>query len=443
MDILRTAWLPTDAGTLTPTEALSKANTLNWKRGDWEMASLCLLHAMVQTAIVLESGRCPNRRAWESLRQAPPVGIEGWFDWPIGDHPWECMTADGLVPVARLLPDSPGDNAIKKCSDIARWQQDVPVALTLPEATIALISDNLWGTRIGTGFYQGARGEQSLTTLVEPASRNASLWERVWLNALPADEWNKSNNTGCAEPFAFPWNQPLPGQPLTPDNTHGAGILWQMPRRWRIVQDADSLVRHVHRENKGRDYSGWEKLHPLTPYFVKADGTWTAAKVGAHTGFRDWAAIALSGRKNSRPATVVGAYVQMAWQQEPLRLRCCGWALADAGAPGGWVDHVVPFYLKGEDQADNIEAAVQDSELQRYRLSKALDEARRGLGRQASHLYVRAERKFYERVAADAWDSEREDWKRDLKKFARELYWATIESHRVDPFQAAKASQRI
>jgi hypothetical protein len=443
MDILRTAWLPTDIGVVTPTDALKRASALAWNRGDWEIATICLLHAMVQTAVVLEPQRCPNRRAWESLRRTPPEDLELWFDWAMGDHLWECPTAQGLVPIGRLMPESPGDNAIKKCSDIAHWQQDVRTELTLPEATIALISDNLWGTRIGTGFYQGARGEQSLTTLVEPAAREASIWERVWLNVLPADEWKKHNDNGNKTPFSFPWQQPIPPLPMTPDNTHSAGILWQMPRRWRLVQDDDGLVRQAHRENKGRDYEGWEKLHPLTPYFVKTDGTWTAAKVSVHTGFRNWAAIALHNRKKTRPATVVSAYVQMAWQDEPLRLRCCGWALADAGAAGGWVDHVVPFYPKGEDQADTIEAAVEDAELQRYRLGKALDAVKRGLGRHASTLYVRAEPAFYQRVAGDNWGTEREAWKRDLKRLARELFWATVEDHRVDPMLAAKAAVRV
>ena len=443
MDIIANAWLPTDRGLLSPLDALRQASVVQWNRGDWDQATFCLLHAMVQTAVVLEPTRCPNRRTWTALRHQPPVELGSWFDRPLGEHPWECATAQGLVPASRLLPDVPGDNAIKKCSDVARWQQDVPAHFTLLEATIALLSDNLWGTRIGTGFYQGARGEQSLMTLVEPATRRASLWERVWLNVLPADEWRRAQDAGCNAPFEYPWHQPIPAQPLTPANTHPAGVLWQMPRRWRLVQDADGLVRQVHRENKGRDYDGWEKLHPLTPYFVKADGLWTAAKVGAHTGFRDWATIALQGRKNSRPATVVTAFIEMAWQPEPSRLRCCGWALADACAPCGWIDHAVPFYLKAMGQADTIEYAVQDAEQQRGRLAKALDRARKGLGRQAAALYVRTEPHFYQRVANDDWGEDRCDWQRELRREAREAFWATVDANRIDLLAATKAARDL
>lgn len=443
MDILKTSWLPTDVGSATPEAALRGATESRWHRGDWDLATFCLLHALVQTAIVLEPERCPDRSTWEMLRERPPGDLASWLDLPLGEHPWECTSADGMVPVSRLLPDTPGNNAIKKSSDIARWLQDVPDALTLPQAVIALISDNLWGTRIGTGHYQGARGEQALTTLVEPATRTASLWERVWLNVLPADEWHSAQDTGCAVPFAFPWTQPIPVNPMTPDNTHSAGILWQMPRRWRLIQDADGMVRNVHRQNKGRDYEGWEKRHPLTPYFVKKDGTWTAAKVSAHTGFSDWATIALQGRKSTRPATAVNAFLQMAWAQEPLRLRCCGWALGDAGAAGSWVDHVVPFYVKAEAQADVIEAAVQDADKQSHDLHRALDSAGGGLARFSRHLYSRAEPIFYQHLVDDSWGAERADWRRDLRRVAREVYWTTVESHRIDPLKAARAARRL
>jgi CRISPR type I-E-associated protein CasA/Cse1 len=343
MDIIHTPWLETDLGPVTPSKALREAREFCWGRGDWDMAGFCLLHALVQTAVVQQPSRCPDRHHWERFRNTVPSDVEDWIRLPLGDRPWECMTASGRVEVSRLLPETPGDNTMKKSSDIARWSQDVPEKLTLAQATIALISDNLWGTRIGTGFYQGARGEQPLMTLVEPQKRIASLWERVWLNVLPADEWISNQDQGSEISFEFPWKKSIPKDPLTPSNSHSLDILWPMPRRWRLIQDEDGFVRFVERQNKGRDYEGWEKLHPLTPYFVKADGQWTAAKVGPHTGFGQWSSIALQGRKKTRPATVVLAYINMAWCQEPLRLRCCGWALGDAGAPGGWIDHNVDW----------------------------------------------------------------------------------------------------
>ena len=330
MDILRTAWIPTNRGTLTPSAVLREANALLWGRGDWDLATVCLLHACLQTAVVLNPERCPDRDCWDDLLESPPANLDEWLDFDLGDHPWECQNAEGIVPVAALIPESPGEHTIKKASDIGCWQQEVPTALTLAQATIALISDNLWGTRIGAGHRQGCRGEQPLTTLLEPVTPDASMWTRVWLNVLPADRWQERYGDGPC-PFQWPWQRPLPNAELTPLNSHPLEILWQMPRRWRLVIDGDGLIREVHRQNGGRNYTGWERLHPLTPYFQKSDGSWVAAKIAAHAGFDDWAAITLSQRAKTQPAVVVHDFVAGAWRGNALRLRCCGWALGDAG----------------------------------------------------------------------------------------------------------------
>jgi len=143
MDVINTHWLETELGPLTPSKALQEACEFRWGRGDWDMASFCFLHALLQTAVVLKPSRCLNRDHWEKLRGAPPHDLEDWVQLPLGERPWECMSASGQVEVARLLPETPGDNTLKKSSDIARWAQDVPVELSIAQATIALISDNL------------------------------------------------------------------------------------------------------------------------------------------------------------------------------------------------------------------------------------------------------------------------------------------------------------
>jgi CRISPR system Cascade subunit CasA len=414
-----------------------------WGRGDWDMASFCFLHSLLQTAVVLNSSRCPDRSAWEELQNAPPAALSDWLTFDLGTNPWQCNTALGEVDVSKLLPETPGDFTLEKAADIATWQSDVVNHLSVAQANIALISDNLWGTRCGSGHRAGARGEQAVMTLLEPARADATLWERIWLNVLPADDWADRQQRECLEDFHFPWTRPIPERALTPENTHSLGILWQMPRRWRICVDNDGLVRTMHRQNKGRDYDGWEKLHPLTPYFVKADGTWTAAKVAAHTGFRDWASLALQGREKTRPATVVLAILESGVISGPLRIRCCGWALGDSGAAGGWVDHVVPFYYKPLDQTDAIEAAVQDADKQQYRLNKALKEAGVPGARANEMLLTRAESEFYRRVSTDDFCDERGSWKNYLRTLAQQLFWELIESHRVDMMKASQAFSRL
>ena len=444
MNILQEKWLPTDAGLCNPAGALFTAKSFLWGRGDWDMAAFCFLHSLVQTAVVLQPARCPDRAHWEEFQSTPPVDLHDWLSIDLGPTPWQCNTATGEVHVSRLLPETPGDHTLKKTSDIAKWQSDIVEHLTLSQATIALISDNLWGTRCGSGYRAGARGEQAVMTVLEPAKLEATMWERVWLNVLPADEWNDRQHRECTENFYLPWTKPIPSASLTPENTHSLGILWQMPRRWRLSPDEDGLVRSAHRQNKGRDYDGWEKLHPLTPYFLRSDGTWTAAKVAAHTGFKDWASLALRGRgEKTRPATVVLAILDWAALSTPLRIRCCGWALGDSGAAGGWVDHVVPFYFKTVDETESIERAVQDADKQQYLLNKALKEVGISLGRSNEALMTRAEEEFYNRVLTNDFADERTAWKSYLKRLSQSLFWEFVDCHRVDILKASRAFSRL
>jgi CRISPR type I-E-associated protein CasA/Cse1 len=383
--------------------------------------------------------RCPDRDSWEALLKEVPSDLENWLSLDIGSSPWECKTAGGEpVAVGSLLPETPGAHTLDQSKDIARWREDVVQALSYEEATIAVISDNLWGTRVGAGYRQGARGEQFVMTLVEPTRIGASMWERVWLNVLPADAWRSRYGDDEIE-FQFPWKQVLPTAPMTPENTHSLGILFQMPRRWGLIVDEDGLVRRAYRANHGRHYEGWEKLHPLTPYFAKSDGTWVACKVGAHTGLSDWASIALSYRASTQPAAVVHEFIQNSMLDEQLRLRCLGWALGDAGAAGAWVDHVVPFYRKNADQASQIDSAILSANKQKDRLKGALGALRRSLGTLSGGFMNRIEPTFFERARFDNWDG----WERELKAVAREMYWQIAEDHRIDTMAAAKQSCRL
>ena len=456
MNLIESPWLPTDAGELPPLDALRLATRFIWPRPDWNATSVCFLHALVQTAVVLRPERCPDREFWSEYRDQPPADLADWLTFDLGDRPWECAEPSTLeaetVPVAALLADSPGENTVKQAKDISRWKEEIPKRLSGREAAIALMSDNLWGTRIGSGHMQGARGEQALTTLLEPASPGASLWLRVWLNVLPADEWADliARTDEPPAPFAFPWQQALPTreQAVTPLTHHSLAILWQMPRRWYGVRDDEGAVEALHRIKNGRDYKGWELRHPLTPYWQKDDGTWKVAKVRPHTGFQDWAAITLGHRAKSKPAAAVTAFLNATSGTESLRLRCCGWALGDAGDAGVWVEHAVPFYAKNEEQVAALEAAVFAAERQLGKLEFAIDAIGKtelksnlieGLKKRADVFYAVIEPAFFARASTDDWAG----WPELLRKQARRVFWEMIDDNRVDLVAASKAALSI
>jgi len=434
VDLVKTAWLPTDVGMATPADALRRATQTTWKRGDWDGATLLLLHALLQTAVCLKPDRCPGEREWRGYVHAPPEDLSDWLDQPIGERPWESLTANGEMHVGRLLFGSPGENAVDvKASDIAVWAQNVPTQLTRGQATIAVVADNLMGTRIGRGHLAGVRGEQPLTTLVEPVQEGASLWERVWLNVLPADAWAKRMH-GADVAFCLPWTLEPSEQSITPQNAHSLTVLWQMPRRWRLTIDRDGMVRTIHRQAEGHNYDGWE--HPLTPYRQLPTGRFPA-KTSPHLGYRDWAGIALNARTDLKPAVVVNEYIENQWAGEPLRIRCFGWLLDSAGAPGAWIETLVPFYARADAGAvENALDKVADAE---KRVRRALEQVRGGWGRYAERTYALTEPAFFERVATNAWG----DWPELVARAIRDVFWSVMEMHRVDVMVATRATGRL
>jgi CRISPR system Cascade subunit CasA len=433
MDIIADAWIPTDVGARSPAGCLSQANTVQWARGDWDAATQCLLIALLQTAVVLEPDICRDDEQWEELLDSPPKDLDKWFSRiPLGAHPWQDPSCQGKVPVSALMPEMPGENTLKKAADISVWRDRVPDVLTLPEATIALVSDSLWGTGIGAGFKLGARGGQPLTTLIEPAAANASLWRTCWMNVLSSGAWE--SRFGKSSPtFVAPWNRPISDEPLTPRNAHSLSILWQCPRRWRIVVDDDGLIRHVHRRSHGQDYEGWS--HPWTPYVAKETGERFPARIKAHFGFSDWAGIALNARPLHEPAVVVSQFIEHRWQGEQLRIRLFGWMTNNAEA-AAWIEDTVPFIVDAN--PEHIAAALSDAEAARRRLYGALKraDARGRLAPYAERLYAVTESDFYSRVRSDDWL----DWPRVLRDAAQAVFWQAVENLRLDAYDVGKAA---
>ena len=117
-DIFRAAWIPTDLGILSPSDALLKAREIRWSRGDWNGATLLFLHAMLQTAVVLND-RCESEADWEDIANVSPASIDDWWaGFEAGDLPYQCKTAKDEVAVCAIMIGAPGDNTIEKTSDV-------------------------------------------------------------------------------------------------------------------------------------------------------------------------------------------------------------------------------------------------------------------------------------------------------------------------------------
>ena len=441
MDILRDSWLPTDCGLLTPVGALQRATQFKWGIGDWDAASLLYLHALVQTAVVLH-GKCPDRKAWARYFDNTPEDLPGWFDGIVlGAAPWQCQTATGELPAYTLLPASPGDNTLKKNADIMAWRANMPSALSVAEAQIAIMADQFFGAKqVGQGYYSGCRGNNPLTVMMEPPLEGASLWQRVWLNILPENDWNMHYATD--QEFVFPWDRPLTSALRTPRNTHPLEMLWQMPKRWRMVVSDDGCVHVLHRQNQGNRYDGgWR--HPLSSYREKAPdkdgsaGGWFPQRARPHIGYRDWAALAVGLKGCTQPPFAVLRYLDhRLTRSAPRRLRCFGWA-AGGKELGVWVDQSVPYYIEAD--GPMVEAAVADADAVVSQLSKLLGELKPWGSAEARHLYARTEPEFFRRVSEADWDG----WRATLVKAARNIVWEFADSVGADVFQTAALTSTL
>ncbi len=115
--------------------------------------------------------------------------------------------------------------------------------------------------------------------------KKATLWQRLWLNILPKDDFDSVGNTGKNEPEdIFPWLAPTrtsekkTGQDTYPENASPLQAYWGMPRRIRLDfsetvsgicdicgESGDDLLTRFRTKNYGINYSGsW--MHPLSPY---------------------------------------------------------------------------------------------------------------------------------------------------------------------------------
>ena len=231
------------------------------------------------------------------------------------------------TPIAALLIDTPGENAIRNNSDHfvkrGRLQAACPHCAALALFTLQL------NAPAGEWLQQG----------VEPG-----------LDALRC---------------RFPWLAPLSAQQVeggqtTPLQTHPDQVFWAMPRRIRLGTASEPagpcdlcgrhslrLIRHYLARNYGLNYKGaWR--HPLSPYYEAKDGWLPLHPQPDGLGYRHWAAwvlgVALDKRRIEPARVVHGAWQRLGRQlRQPLRLWAFGLDMDNMKARC-WYDSTVPLH---------------------------------------------------------------------------------------------------
>lgn len=325
-------------------------------RPDFDGALLEFLVGLLQTAAAP-----PSERAWEKELDEPPTVEalarrllkvrEAFFLDGDGPRFMQDLTVAkdakaSSEPIGALLIDRIGESVLKESPALfakpGRFE-----ALGYPAAAAALMALQTYAPAGGRGQLTSLRGGGPLTTLV----MGDDLWSSLWLNVLPRPEYEQRVPGDPARdgPGAvFPWmaktrtSESNGGASTPPQKVHPLQHLWGLPRRVRLVIQADAsgtcavsgasgvaIVQEYLNRPDGTSYDGAYR-HPWTPYSLTKPGEpWNPKKAGADgLPYRDWPLLA-TGSPERAPATVVSYFLSSRRRERVAqpRLLAFGYAL--------------------------------------------------------------------------------------------------------------------
>ena len=300
-------------------------------------------------------------------------------------------------PISALLIDAPGDNALRRNTDIFVKRDGAP-ALSRAAAAMALFTLQSYAPSGGQGHRTSLRGGGPLTAI---AAMGDSLWGRVWPNLETQEQIEARRVEGRTDKpeHIFPWLgatrvSDKTGRPTTPADAHPLQVYWGMPRRIRLIfSPAESeacaltgrademLVRQFRTKNFGTNYEGW--VHPLTPHYRQKPGK-TPPLLPIHgqpagISYRDWLGLAMSqggdGREPSACIRHLLREMNLSASQR-WRLSAFGYDMDNMKARG-WVESEMPLFdLSDEDKAEQLRdlahALVAAAEIAAFELTRAV-----------------------------------------------------------------------
>jgi CRISPR system Cascade subunit CasA len=331
-------------------------------RPDFQAAAYQFLIGLIQTTFAPEDrdvwrerlGTPPSREALE--RAFAPVRDAFHLENPGGPAFLQDLNIEGSreAEVSELL--------FEQGSDIGRFFSKPRIDFGLcPSCTgLALMNLQCHAPSGGRGTRTSLRGGGPITTLLIPNRDDATLWQRLWLNVVPADELGYGP-IGQLEDV-LPWLAPTrtsdqsDAKPTPPSDVHPLQAYWGMPRRIRLEWESTSpgrcgvcgeeqplLLRRYWTRHGGVNYGGpW--MHPLSPYSLDPKGEKPPiARKGkpGGIGYRDWLALTFGLGDDQKPALVVERALSADLGDEGLRL----WAMGgdfDNMKLRAWYDAVMP-----------------------------------------------------------------------------------------------------
>ena len=353
---------------------------VDWGRGDLNLGCLELLIGLVLIADPPENEtewraryeRPRSTRLRERLEAlSPHFELDGPGPRFMQDlEPFETNNRRAARPADMLFIDSPGAKTRRNNADIS-VRRDRYGDLPLDLAAMALYTLQAWAPSGGAGNRTALRrGGGPLVTLVQPVAAGVHrLWRLIWANVpfgVPLEP------ARCAQ--ALPWLSATrtseDGTTVTPDTCHPAQALFGMPRRLRLVVEAERVVGVIQKKH-GTRYQGW--VHPLTPHFRTTD-TMVLRPVPMRPGtlsYRNWLGVTL-GRDTERVqrAATVRRMQDMA-AAPACEVLAGGWAMRGMKALDFHTDIYPSLRMDAQAEA-RIRTLVEAATIAVTRLARAL-----------------------------------------------------------------------
>ena len=274
--------------------------------------------------------------------------------------------------ISALLIEAPGGNTLKNNSDhfIKRGIANQLCPSCTATALFTLQANAPSG---GVGHRVSLRGGGPLTTLLLPENKDATLWQKLWLNVLNQEQMQSAT---AIDSLVFPWLSATrlsdkKGVITTPENTHQLQQYWGMPRRIRLStkiekgicdlcgHQSEPLYTEYITKNYGVNYDGaW--VHPLTPYrfdINKKELPLSLKGQQGGLGYRHWLGLALQDSGNGdKASTIVQFYNEERgsdFDTHAAALWCFGYDMDNMKARCWYESHFPVFYLDAK-QKNNL-----------------------------------------------------------------------------------------
>jgi len=358
-------------------------------KADFTVAYYEFLIGLFQTAMPPS-----NDRAWAIQYEKPPTEqalsetfgkLRPAFELMNGDFRFMQEHGPALSAekrVEQLWLEAPGDNTIKLNKDFFIKRQE-NVSLAPEAAAITLFTRQTYDNGFGGGYRGALRGPAPLVTLV----MGETLWETIWLNILPRDEFGLTNTeVQPNDPRVFPWMGPTKTSekgtlPTFQNEVHPFHVFWGMPNRLQLVfEETESECAVTGKpggvqavgilaQQFGYNYEGGFN-HTLSPW-VERDGVIDFRRGRSLTGaggtYRSYGELVFGGGASSSPAKVVSHFYKRGESVDLGRrtILCAGYDVSQANARG-FVQMDMPLFPLEKKEVEELQTEIN-------RLTKAAD----------------------------------------------------------------------